>query len=783
MEIITLLKANIRHKRGAFKSIAILVLIISLTLTAVISLSDNIDRNLREANRAADTGDVVAYIGDVQLTGAIRDALSGSPEVERTRDVLFIAMLKSTINGKKPDESSQSLVKWEGNYPVFNEDGTAFVRSPETLGPGETYVPFCFQSLYGCEIGSKIVVSATSGDEAFTVKGFVEEPLSGAYVIGVKQIFLASEDFERLLTKLDDETVPSPRLQLYHMLHVFQAPDSSLPLREFKKAVNLESGLIDHSFAILTLEDSIGYSTLITDIGAGILYVFALLLLAIVLIVMGHSISTAVEMDYVNLGVLKSQGFTKGKIRQVFMLQYLLAQVAGALAGTLLAIPLTALLGRAFQPITGILATSDISILKCGLLVFGMLVLGGFFVFAMTARIGRISPVKAIAGGREEVYFDSRFHVPVSRHLLSAGLVLRQFASSRRRYIGTILIVSILVFFMMSMTILARCMTTNSIQESIGGIQSDIKITLSGTFTMDKAPEIEKDISGITGVTSALYAESQYLALNGTEYFCTAFDKPEKYKSVSKGRAPLYSNEIVITEIVADEIGKSIGDSVTVSYRNSSEEYLITGIYQSTSDVGRCFGMSLEGMGRLEGLKASGGFFDLADTSKSEAVVDMLNGKYGDILTAEIPESYNARIDMMEFLLNVIAGVIYAVSALFALVVVNMVCSKTFLKERRDIGIYKAIGFTAFNLRMQFALRFLAMALIGSVLGIGLCMLLNQKMLSVMLRATGITNFITDYTPFTFAAPVILVCICFFLFSFRASGRIKAVAIRELVTE
>ena len=133
--------------------------------------------------------------------------------------------------------------------------------------------------------------------------------------------------------------------------------------------------------------------------------------------------------------------------------------------------------------------------------------------------------------------------------------------------------------------------------------------------------------------------------------------------------------------------------------------------------------------------------------------------------------------------LDAIKVVIYSFSIIFALVVVYMVCSKIFIKERIDIGIYKAMGFTAASLRLQFAFRFLIVAGSGSVLGVILSFLLSNRLLNSLLRLMGITNFESDFTIASILLPVLLLCLCFFLFAYLISGRIKRVAIRDLVTE
>ena len=84
---------------------------------------------------------------------------------------------------------------------------------------------------------------------------------------------------------------------------------------------------------------------------------------------------------------------------------------------------------------------------------------------------------------------------------------------------------------------------------------------------------------------------------------------------------------------------------------------------------------------------------------------------------------------------------------------------------------------------LQFALRFLLVSALGSAAGVLLCILLNNRMLSLLLRTVGITNFITEYSAFTLLVPIVLICSCFFLFSYFTSEKVKSVEIKELITE
>jgi predicted lysophospholipase L1 biosynthesis ABC-type transport system permease subunit len=130
-----------------------------------------------------------------------------------------------------------------------------------------------------------------------------------------------------------------------------------------------------------------------------------------------------------------------------------------------------------------------------------------------------------------------------------------------------------------------------------------------------------------------------------------------------------------------------------------------------------------------------------------------------------------------------IKAVIYVISAVFALVVVSMMCSKTFVREKIDIGIYKALGFTLGKLRMQFAMRFLMVAFFGIIIGTALSLTLSDKMLSWMLRSMGIARFVIDYRFITVFLHILAVVLSYFLFAYLVVGKTKKVEVRSLITE
>ena len=164
------------------------------------------------------------------------------------------------------------------------------------------------------------------------------------------------------------------------------------------------------------------------------------------------------------------------------------------------------------------------------------------------------------------------------------------------------------------------------------------------------------------------------------------------------------------------------------------------------------------------------------------AIANEIEEKYPDILTVSASET-DSFVELYSTARNAMTGVIYAVSVLFSLVVVMMVCKKAFLQERRDIGIFKSLGFTSSKLRLQFAVRFLIVSLAGSALGIVISLFCTPMTLTWVFKMIGVSNFISRFSALSIIIPAAITAVSFFTFAYLSSRKIKQVEIKELVTE
>lgn len=171
----------------------------------------------------------------------------------------------------------------------------------------------------------------------------------------------------------------------------------------------------------------------------------------------------------------------------------------------------------------------------------------------------------------------------------------------------------------------------------------------------------------------------------------------------------------------------------------------------------------------------------LADPSQKGAITQALESTYGG--DVHVHENTWPGLFGIISAMNALVVFLYAVVAVFILIVTVMTGSKILAAERRNIGIYKAIGFTDRQLRVSFALRFGVTAAIGSVLGTLLAAVLTDPLVSSVMKLAGISNFTSAPALGSVLLPGMAVIGLFLLFAYLAAGKIKRTDLTVLISE
>ncbi len=794
MDVIKLIRSNIRHKKGSFKSIIVLIMIIALSVSTIVSLKRNFPKSIESAYDRKYDANITLNIQKRYLTDEMLEELRNNPLVGEVIVCDSLHPNKCTYSNGKDVSFGIRLVAINDTVDaVWNENATALVTDVPELSKGEIYLPRALKDYDDLKVGDTMTAYFEGASFEFTIKGFVEEPVCGSSFMPLKVPFICQEDFDEIAENRKQAIAENPDLasDLNEIVYITKAADCDLTDSRFAQEINKSSDIESYASGVLTRSDSLYYHGLMPDIILNIFMSFVIILVVIVFVVMSNSISSSIEMNYTDLGILKAQGFDNRRLKLVFLGQYMLAEVIGTVVGFILSVPVIIYLPRAFEAVVGIKIVGGIAIVPSMLILLGILTISALYIMLISEKVGTISPIRAVSGGRCEVFFDSRITLPIKGKALSPSLAFRQFTSGGKRYIASILIATLLVFFLMTMTGMTDAVSSESAQRAMGATNENITVFIQ---TDGRSPEnteyvrnqfeiIEKIITDYTGIEERYGFESTYMVFNGEKLYCNMADDEEVF-TVTKGRAPLYANEVVVSQIYAEDMGYKIGDKVEVSYHGRKDDFVISGFITDLVNSGRFFGMNSEAASFfIDDFVVEYVGYKLSDPDKAEEIKEKIESEVTGDVFVNIYSGGSSFEKMITTMAYSIKAVIYIISAIFALVVVSMICSKTFVREKIDIGIYKAMGFTSRNLRLQFAVRFLIVAFFGIIFGTVLSLSFSEKILSYMLRSMGIVNFVIDYRFITVFLPIAAVALCYFLFAYIAAGKTKKVEVRNLITE
>ena len=716
MENRILFRAGLRRHKSSLVGVFVLVFLVSLALGTVLTVWSNSGRYVSSEMERARFGTLTAWVSNIPNLDGLMGEITALPEVTAVepQEVVFS---NYTIREQESDSEGQliTLRPGETRYRFFADDLSGYRTDIPEIVSGEVYVSPSLVSMFGVELGDEVIfpIARAGGNVSFTVKGFYEDPFMGSSMIGMKGFLICQEDHDTIMEMIHSSGIDA-LARSGAMLHVFS--DSNLTTSELNQTINEQTSLPAYTEFVHTAQAISGFMLILQNAFSGLLIALVVVLLAAVLVVLGHSIGSTIEADYQNMGILKTVGFTTRQLRRLQLVQYGSAILAGMALGLLLTVPTSRFVSSITLTTTGIRVPSRFPLLWCVGVFAAILFLLSLFILWKSGKIGSVSPMRAIRGETENTVFQKGTFPPIGGAGLSFHLAVRQLLTAKRRYLSACAVAMLLVFFASMIGRMDAWLGPDGkgMMDAFNPADHDLGVQTFGT--LDEA-EAEKLVRSYTEITDSYLLAMPSVALNGVDYTANVIDQPERFH-ILEGRTCTAADEIVVTEFIAANFGLSIGDAVTVSSGLGSGEYTVTGIYSCANDMGDNIGMTAEGyllIGRDDPQIWCHHYF-LADPSQKAVITEVLETTYGgDVHVHENtwPGLFGI-IAAMRALLVFMYGIVTA----FILIVTMMTGSRLLAAEQRNNGIYKAIGFTNRQLRVSFAMRFGMTAAIGGILGL-----------------------------------------------------------------
>ncbi len=810
----TLVSAGLRKDKGTFVGLALLLFLAAFALTLTTSLFADLSNREEALLDQVAAGDVFANDLASNLTDEDVDEIEALPEVAEVKVTEAFAAPTRVEDAqgnevvKTAPPSASAYEAWGSSldFNVFADDLSSYRDDERGPADGEAYVRVAERTLQNMQVGDFIVLDIGGRETSLRVAGFYEDPQMGTPFMEMKRYLLSSGTFDELLAEIEETAASDAGVAS----GATSAEKAAYPIREINVMLTPEArsqGIDGHDLTQLIDDETswgesphtlfsrqtlAGYSLLVVQVITAVLAVFSLILFVVALILCLHTASSSIQSGYADWGVLKGVGLPRNALRRALVMQYAFAALIGLVLGFVAGCLLEPLFWPVFLLITGILVV-EASFPWVGLCCCAALLAALAACVAVTTRkIGRITPLAALRQGDGDIRFSPRGASAISGSCLRASLAWRAIVSEKGRY-ASIGICSLLLcaFVTLSFGIGGAVAGDDAVYKAFGVWKSDGSVRFDGQeVSLD---EVRETIEGISPITREWEESIAVLNLNGEACVLVGVSDTDVVEeaSIVSGRAPKHANEALIGLSLARAKGLSVGDELQVEKVDGEERsYIVSGLLSSVLNGGNGVVLTYEGLQELmePGSEAAdvSRQYQLADPDKADEVVEALASRFGDSVDTELTGLFGSASNLLLLvrdMLTIMGYVMSAFALVLACVAVMLVSRRTLLSERRDMGVYRAMGFTVASLRTSFALRFLGVSAVGALAGSALTMAAGGALISSLFGLFGVGAFSLALPVWEALAISAVFALAFALSAFGMSRRIKDVSVRELVVE
>lgn len=327
---------------------------------------------------------------------------------------------------------------------------------------------------------------------------------------------------------------------------------------------------------------------------------------------------------------------------------------------------------------------------------------------------------------------------------------------------------------------------TDYLSKLIGIEMSDI--ALSGD--MQTLEKIGEEIEEWKEIEKVLYYDNCSAKLRKGKKTrtinCDIWKNPQmnEYEMLIEGRLPKYDNEITLSKASADAMDADVGDVIYVEAREGKKDYIITGIDQKMNHMGLNCMITMEGAKRLNGgtqvfylyvyTKDGISFTDIRDKVKKE---------YPKLVAQDLKQAYGETVSGIVTGIALIC-VIFVLVTIFvvAMVVVLLVRSKV-IRERKNYGISKALGYTTRQLIVETMMMNVPVIMAGAFIGAIASVFLMDSLVELFLSSMGIEQCNLTVSGESLLLAVVGIVAVALGISFLSSVRIRKIEPVKMLTE
>ncbi|MDE5781893.1 MAG: FtsX-like permease family protein [Lachnospiraceae bacterium] len=776
-------KKNLKKKKGDVAVLFILIMLATLLLYVSISGLTGTNRVLDTAYENAHTADYL-FITNSERESEIENVLLAQKEVEEYEKTECIFFSDGKYRKDKNVSESPLCIGAADDKRLISKLAGVSVNN---IRYSDIYLPFYLKAAQNYKEGDDIFLTFDGKEYKFNVAGFVEDPIFATPLnISIYYMYISRAYMEDIMnenTSFKNSRCMQYKVRLKHGESSNDFDDKIMSV--FTEEVQ---GINDVYNIGLNGELMKGGDALMSNISMGIILIFSALLILVALIIIRFSIHNFMELNLKNMGILQASGYTIRQLRTISVLEMGIIAFFGILAGNMLGILLSDVIGNFQGIMIGISWNQGFNLkISAFTAIITFIIITGVCGIS-SAVYGKVTVLDALRGGIHTHNFKKNYFPFEKSHLPYSIIMAGKNIMGEKLKNLSILCIMILLSF-------ASCVglnlyqnfvlaTTDNLAKIVGAETGDVM--LEG----DDLERLGVEIENWDEIDNILYSNSINVKLiNGKNHqtvLCDVWNEPAglKNETIIRGRVPEFDNEIVLTTALADALNVDMGDVVYVESSGKKLDYVISGIDQKTGNMGLKSLMTMEGAKRLNGnISVSTLYLYTHNGVTYEEIQSKISNKFPEI------RIINSEKLVAESAAGVKLGmaaicVIFVIITSFAVVMVEvLLVSSKIVKERKNYGINKALGYTTGRLICQTVINNMPIIVTGATLGAIISSFLMNPMMVLAFSFCKMEKISLDINPVWMIVAVIGIAVLAAAISFLSSLKISRIEPVKMLSE
>lgn len=674
--------------------------------------------------------------GEINLDN-INEFMSGYKEVKDWQTVTMINIYGENLTVSQIEENySLADCRLDIGMVKQNKSRDLLLNSKHNkviLQKGEMGMPVLLREMYGMEIGDHVILTDNEVKKEFVIKEFILDSQMNSPMASSTRILLSDGDFEELSGLVGEKE--------YLIEAYFTDSKEATNFRTTYENAGLPQNGQAVTYAMIFMLSAL------TDM----ITVFVLLMVSILLVIVSFvcvkfTIMAALEEELGDIGTMKAIGLKFKDIRDLYIIKYRALATIGVVAGYILALLISSIFTKHIAATFGAMKISTLALilsLIAGCLVYNLI---NYYCKRILKKIKKVTVVDALVSGKgfekskgsiqDGLYRSKKLNV---NWLMALREVFYKFSN-------WIVVFAVVLIAVLMILVPVNLMNTFEAPEFItymGSSLEDILIEVengnnleAGYKNVKQLLDSEDSIEDYydykrvrvqtldsEGEIANLHIDSGDNAGNGLQYLI--------------GKTPEGENEIAISYLNANEIGKEAGDTLMLFIDGKEQKFVISGVYQDVTSGG----YTAKSKYKFSGSIVEKYTFSVNLSDKS--VVEKKASEWSETLGAGITVD-----PMKEFINQTLGGVVkqlrtivFAVSIIgvgLAVLITILFLKLRLAKDLSEIAVLKAIGFSELDIKLQYLIKIGWVSTIGILAGIILTNVLGEKIINAALGITGL---------------------------------------------